>query len=431
MDARRATVEITYNGKNATTQLAPYLNSVQYRDVASGSSDDISLEINDRDRRWIGGWFPQKGDRLTAIIRLLNWEQEGKNAAISCGSFCVDDFSFKGGPIRLSLQGLAIPTVTGFKTTKRTFTYEKTTLKEIGRKVASRAGVTLYYEASEISIEKVAQDNEDDCSFYNSLVTRFGLALKVFNNRLVVFNEATYEARKPVATLDETDFEPGWSWNTTMDGTYTGVKYQYTNSDKDKVFTVTAGSGSRILTCNEAAENLTEATAIALAALNNANKKTTTMKITIRASKKIIATSCVEIIGLGKLSGKYYVEEVSHSIGNGYKMTLSLRKVETRFTKATSYSSSVAEAANGTTSTTPSETVTQNQNQSFVKGGTYELTVTKKGYYTAAEAVAGAASGGHPTSVCKPGTYYIFNIAKGMLNITKKKGSPGSWINPN
>lgn len=431
MDPRKATVEITYNGKDATKPLAPDLESVKYNDVASGSSDDISLEINDRDRRWINGWFPQKGDRLTATIRLHNWEQEGKNAAISCGSFCVDDFSFNGGPIRLSLAALAIPATTGFKTTKRTFTYEQTTLKEIGRKVASRAGVTLYYEASEISIEKVAQDNEDDCSFYNSLVTRFGLALKIFNNRLVVFYEGTYEARTPVATLSEADFEPGWKWNTTMDGTYTGVKYQYTNSDKDKVFTVTAGSGDRILTCNEAAENLTEATAIALSALNNANKKTTTMNITLRASRKIIATSCVEIVGLGKLSGKYYVESVSHSIGSGYKMALSLRKVEARFTKASSYSSTVEEAANGTTSTTASNTVYQPESQSYVKGGTYELTVTKKGYYTAAEAVAGAASGGHPTSVCKPGNYYIFNTAKGMLNISKKQGSPGSWINPN
>lgn len=431
MDPRKATVEITYNGKDATKPLEPDLESVKYNDVASGASDDLSLEINDRDRRWINGWFPQMGDCLTATIHLHNWEQDGKDAAISCGSFCVDDFSFDGGPIRLSLAALAIPATTGFKTTKRTITYEQTTLKEIGRKVASRAGVALYYEASEINIEKVAQDDEDDCSFYNSLVTRFGLALKIFNNRLVVFNEGTYEARTPVATLTETDFDPGWSWNTTMAGTYTGVKYQYTNSEKDKVFTVTAGGGDRILTCNEEAENLTEATIIALAALNNANKKTTTMKITLRASQKIIATSCVEIVGLGKLSGKYYVEKVSHSIGSGYKMSLSIRKVEERFSKASSYSSSVAEAANSNTSTTTSDTASQNQSQDFVKGGTYELTVTKKGYYTAAEAVAGSTSGGHPTSVCKPGSYYIFNISKGMLNISKKQGSPGSWINPN
>ena len=28
------------------------------------------------------------------------------------------------------------------------------------------------------------------------------------------------------------------------------------------------------------------------------------------------------------------------------------------------------------------------------------------------------------------GTYYVFNTFDGMINITKKKGVPGVWINP-
>lgn len=29
-----------------------------------------------------------------------------------------------------------------------------------------------------------------------------------------------------------------------------------------------------------------------------------------------------------------------------------------------------------------------------------------------------------------PGTYHIFNQSQGMINVTRKQGSPGSWINP-
>ena len=76
---------------------------------------------------------------------------------------------------------------------------------------------------------------------------KFGLALKIYNSRIVVFSEGTYEAKKAKAVLTPADFEPGWSWNTQTTGTYTGVKYQYTNSDKNKTFTVTAGGGERIL----------------------------------------------------------------------------------------------------------------------------------------------------------------------------------------
>ena len=59
MEPRKASVALLYNGKNATAQVSPYLASFTYTDVSSGSSDTISVELNDRDRKWIGPWFPQ------------------------------------------------------------------------------------------------------------------------------------------------------------------------------------------------------------------------------------------------------------------------------------------------------------------------------------------------------------------------------------
>lgn len=339
MDARKVAVTLKYNGADA-----PAPNAFSYTDVASGSSDSISIGMNDRERKWIGPWFPVKGDTLQPFIRAENWEFDGNGVGFSCGTFHVDDFSFSGGPPRrLNIEALAVPTDSSFKTTERTITYEDATLQEIGQEVADRAGVQLFYEGPIIAIARVEQNNQTDCDFFNGLVKLYGLALKIFNDKLVVFSEAIYESNAAKARLTEADFEPSWTWNTKMVGTYTGVKYQYTNSDKNMTFTVEAGGGDRILTCNAAADNLTEATAIALAALNEANKGTTTMSITLKASLGLIASDCVEIVGLGKLSGKYYIEQIVHNIGSGYTMSLSLRKVEQRFTEATNVSSSAAE----------------------------------------------------------------------------------------
>ena len=338
MEPRKADVAVTYNGKNATVKLAPLLASFTYTDVASGSSDSISMELNDRDHKWIGSWFPKKGDKIKPTIQTHNWDKDGVTEKLSCGTYTIDNFSIRGGPIRLTMDGLAIPSTSGFKATDRSHTYKKTTLKAIGKKVAARAGLKLHYEAKTINIEKVEQDNQPDCTFYSDLVSRYGLAMKLYSNKLVVFDEAKYEGKKVVATLSPKDFDPNWSWNTSLTGTYTGVNYKYTNGDKKKTYTVIAGTpgkgkGKRILKCSEPAQNLGEAVTIALAALNNANKGATTMSITIRSNRKIIATSCVQIKDLGKLNGKYYVEEVVHSLGDsGYKMKLSLRKVEKRIT---------------------------------------------------------------------------------------------------
>lgn len=361
MDPRKATVAILYNGVKAEVQLAPYLSSFKYTDVASGSSDSISISINDRDRKWINGWFPQKGDRLQPTIETCNWERDGQKKKFPCGKFLVDDFSFKGGPIRLDLEGLALPAASGFKATERTETYESTTLKEIGQIVAARAKVALHYEAGAVAVEKVEQNNQTDCAFFGSLVEKYGLALKIYNDKLVVFDEGKYEAKAPKLILfpgyqricgeeqradnespEWATFDPGWSWNTKLDQTYTGVKYQYTNSEKNRTFKVTAGGGDRILEVNDAAENLGEATAIALAALNKANRGATTMSITMMARPGLIASDCVEIKGLGKLSGKFYVEKIDHDIGSGYKMALDLRLVQPRVTEAKSASSTVS-----------------------------------------------------------------------------------------
>ena len=69
---------------------------------------------------------------------------------------------------------------------------------------------------------------------------------------------------------------------------------------------------------------------------NNANKGTTTMKVTIKADPRIIATSTVQIQGLGKLNGKYFVENVAWTVGGGgaCKQTLTLRKFDSRFSSA-------------------------------------------------------------------------------------------------
>ena len=169
-------------------------------------------------------------------------------------------------------------------------------------------------------------------------------------------------------------------------------------------------------------------------ALYEANKGDTTMSVTMtRANRKIIATSCVTIKGFGKLDGKYYVEKVTWDIGSGCKQKLDLRRVADRFTDAKSSTKSVAKKSKTETkSSTATTTATKStETQTPVKGGKYTLTTTKKGYYTAAEALAGKVTGGHPTGTRRPGTYTIFNISQGMLNLTTKAGVPGSWINPN
>ena len=79
--------------------------------------------MNDPDLKWIGPWFPVKGDRLVPTIQTENWDAFGQVQKFPCGTFGVDDFSFKGGPVSMTLEALALPADTSFKTQDRTETF--------------------------------------------------------------------------------------------------------------------------------------------------------------------------------------------------------------------------------------------------------------------------------------------------------------------
>jgi hypothetical protein len=57
---------------------------------------------------------------------------------------------------------------------------------------------------------------------------------------------------------------------------------------------------------------------------------------------------------------------------------------------------------------------------------TYKLNRAVRGYYSSDDAKKRQ----NPRVTVKAATYYIFNKAVGMINVTSKKGVPGSWINP-
>lgn len=62
-----------------------------------------------------------------------------------------------------------------------------------------------------------------------------------------------------------------------------------------------------------------------------------------------------------------------------------------------------------------------------VKSDKYELKNTVSGFLNAGDAKNGA----NPATTMSKGSYYVFREFNGMINISKSKGVPGAWINPN
>ena len=42
----------------------------------------------------------------------------------------------------------------------------------------------------------------------------------------------------------------------------------------------------------------------------------------------LVASQCVTVVGIGRLSGKYFIDSITHTVGGGYTMDLELSLVE-------------------------------------------------------------------------------------------------------
>ena len=328
MRTRTAAVDLTWNGTTVTAKISGETTAITYTDPASGEADSLDISIQDRNRRWINAWMPAAGDTLTAKIKLQDWAREGDTRVLSCGSFTLDNFTFAGWPITGSISGVSVPADGAFRETQRSKVWAKVTIKEMATEIAGRAGIALSWDAEgfDFTLTSIEQSNQTDCDFLVGVCKTYGLSMKVYAKKLVIFDREAYKAKPPVMTLAPSDME-SWNWQTTLAGTYTGGEYAYTDPKTEKDITAKTGKGPRILKSSGKADSVADAERKIKAAVADANHGATTLSVTIMGNAALFAAQTIQITGLGKLSGKYYIDKVTHNLGSGYTMSLELSLV--------------------------------------------------------------------------------------------------------
>ena len=151
--------------------------------------------------------------------------------------------------------------------------------------------------------------------------------MKVYNRKIVVYDREEYKKKPAVLVLTETDLQ-AWSWQQRMSGTYTGGEFAYTPAKTSKEIKVTLGTQERALKLSGKADSQADAERQLKAAINKENHGRVTLSATIMGNAALAASQCVEVQGLGSLSGKYYIDKVTHNIGGGYTMDLEMSLVE-------------------------------------------------------------------------------------------------------
>lgn len=327
MNARQSYIVVKYNDKDITRTITDYIESFQYVDNASGKADTVRLKLNDQSGKWSGSWIPVQGDNVRTTIRLTNWSSEGDNRKYNCGFFMIDDLEFSGPPSVASIGGIATPIQEDFNVTEKSKTWKKTTVKGILKTIAKSAGVGLYFSGQDYPIDELEQSGKTNQAFAFELCSSYNLAMKLYNKKIVVFDQTDYEKKKASLTIKKTQVE-SWRIKKRMTRAYDGVQISYTDSKKNKTLTYKykPGKGKRILKLNESAESLQDAEIKAKARLLENNRACQTVSIKLKGDTKFVASKCCNLKGFGKLDGKYYIDSVTHDKdpGGGYHCSLEM-----------------------------------------------------------------------------------------------------------
>lgn len=333
--ARRAAAAIKYRKKrtegkkDVTKLLAKKLVSVSYTDSAEGEGDELSIELEDRDKKFLSGWRPRKGAYMSLVLKTSHWEKPGKETKQPCGEFVIDKVSYDSPPWTCEIGGTSKPNDSDFTAKEREDrTYEGTTLEKILKEIAGRYGMSLFYDAEKIPIASVEQGGKTDCAFACSLCEEYGLGMKVYADKLVAYGVKRYEAKKAVRTIPEKRFVR-CDIDDSLSGTYTGAEGTYTD-DSGGEHAVKIGKAGRTYAKSVTAGSIADMRRKLTAAVNLANREAVKMELEIFPIPSLSAARCVRITGVGDYSGKYFIDSVTHKVSGsgGYTQKLKLHKVQ-------------------------------------------------------------------------------------------------------
>ena len=265
----------------------------------------------------LDAWEPEPDDRLRVRLLARDWLAVGDDYALDCGEFVVDAPSGSIFPCTCSLNGVSQPSDEGFMETRRTQTWQNVTIEKIAGDMAQRAGLSLDYEAPEINIKVKEQKDTPDCFFLQGLCKDYGLCMKVYSNRLVIYDREMYKKRPAAVILDAGGDFGKLSYQRMQHGTYTGGKLVYNDAGKEEKIEASLGGGKRILTVTKKADDQRDAEAILRGKLNVANHSARALSFSLSLLRiDICAAMCVQVDGLGsKWSGKYFIDTITHTLG--------------------------------------------------------------------------------------------------------------------
>ena len=343
--ARRTNVEIRFNGTDITKDIMPYLLSMTYTDNEEGESDDLQIELQDRDSLWLESWLNEAIEaasatrlKIEAVILPRFWRVGEPDKNLPCGAFELDDVGAQGPPATVSINATSLPFSSQIRQTVKSQAWESYNLSGIAKEIAGANGMVCMYEsAADPFYTRVEQIKTSDIQFLETLCHNAGISLKATNRILVLFDQAAYESKAAVFTIRRgSGVCTKYKLNVgTADTQYSSCRVSYVDP-KGKCISATAkiedynadAKNNQQLEITAKVTDKDEAKALAEKLLRKHNRYAKTASFTLPGNPDLVAGVTVMLEKWGGWDGKYIVTQAKHTVGgSGYTVQVRLRRV--------------------------------------------------------------------------------------------------------
>lgn len=229
--ARNIRVIVIFNKVDISDEIAHSISSLNYTDNSKNAIDDLEIELENLDYRWLKEWYPDENAQLLVGI---HEELENETNFLDLGTFYVDEPTFEDQ--KLTLKCLALPLDQNIRDQRNSVAWERVTLKELVMQIANKHEMNAELYAENVFFERLDQNKETDLAFINRVVKEIGLNMKVSDDKIIIFDDEEMEKNDTIEVFNIKDYRiRSFSLKKKNKEIYDKVEVSYYDPDKKKV----------------------------------------------------------------------------------------------------------------------------------------------------------------------------------------------------
>lgn len=333
---RKTTIEVTWQGKDISRDIAPDLLSISYADNLSGAADDLTIDIQDRAGLWSGPWRPQMGDTVVARIKAEPWFTQVDDLRL--GTFAHDKITIAGPPKTVHLSCVSVPLSTGIRRRKRTRGWSGVTLKQIAEDIADKASLTLDWSgAAGFTYKRRQQTDKSNLEFLEELCKEVGRDVKVTEGKIAVFDALSLDATPSTGAISLIKGHvESWSFDSDDSSRYGSCAISVFDPRDGKVKRAEypppgvsvpgLDPDGQSLEVRMSIDTKGQGATKAQALLRNANRFATSGKLTVQGDPGLVAGVTFDLTDAFGFDGKFIITRAEHDTSGFYTCRLNVRR---------------------------------------------------------------------------------------------------------